>query len=452
VPDTNRLSETAMIQVPQNKNYWLETYGCQMNKAESEAIAIELNRAGYGESPDAAHADLVILNTCAVRQTAEERIHGRLGHYRHLKARRHFILAVMGCMSERLKEDLRRQYPEIDIIIGTYQKNQITEALEETSRDGQPYDRLGQVAYQFAAIHSRQSFKAFVPIMHGCENYCSYCIVPYVRGPEISRNPEDILDELRVIRRHGVREATLLGQNVNSYRYGKNGAVLDFTTLLELIACETPPGDWIRFLTSHPKDCTRALVECIATHASLCSHIHLPVQHGSDRILSLMNRGYTRQGYLELIHMIKNTISQATVTTDILIGFPSETDEDVSLTLELMEEVEFDDAYTYYYNPRQGTKAFAMGDTVDYDMKLQRLQRVIDLTRRLKKKRQLSRVGKDTLVLVEGISKKQDCELLGRTEHDEMVVFPGPHSLIGTFVTVSLQELQGTTFRAILHT
>ncbi len=435
---------------PQQKTYRLETYGCQMNKAESEALEIALREAGYAAAADGNGASLVILNTCAVRATAEQRIHGRLGEYRHLKQRRPFTLAVMGCMGERLKQDLRRKYPEIDIIIGTFQKSGFLEALRLAESGNGVQDRWEHASYEFAAVHSRGDFKAFVPIMHGCNNYCSYCIVPYVRGPEVSRAPHDILSEMKLIRERGVREVTLLGQNVNSYAYGVNGDRLDFAGLLDLVAGAMPPGVWIRFLTSHPKDMRRELIEKVASSPLFCRHVHLPAQHGSDRILSLMNRGYTRRQYIDLARALKNTVSGVTITTDILIGFPSETEDDVKRTLDLMEEVAFDDAYTYYYNPREGTKAFGFEDTVPREEKLSRLQRVIEVNLRVKRERQRARVGRSTTVLVEGVSKKNETELLGRTEHDEMIVFPGPRSLIGTFVSVMPRDLQGTTFRGRL--
>ncbi|MBN2354012.1 MAG: tRNA (N6-isopentenyl adenosine(37)-C2)-methylthiotransferase MiaB [Spirochaetales bacterium] len=428
--------------------YWLETYGCQMNKAESEALAIELEAAGWTQGGDSTDADLVVLNTCSVRRTAEERLEGRLGHYRHEKERRRFTLAVVGCMSERLKDEFRARFPEIDLVVGTFQKGRFLDALGETLRSHRPLTFADGGEYRFAPLHSRGEFKAFLPVMHGCNNFCSYCIVPYVRGPEVSRPPEEIVRELDELQRRGVREVTLLGQNVNSYAYLNNGTRLDFPGLLDIVADRMSGTGWIRFLTSHPKDCSRALIERLAGTRAFCRHIHLPVQHGSDRILDLMNRGYTRGDYLKLVRDIKNTVSGATITTDILIGFPTETEKDFQDTLDLMREAEFDDAYTYYYNPREGTKACALGDTVSREEKLRRLREIIDLHRDVKRKRQFDRLGRTERVLVEGVSKKNPGELLGRTEHDEMAVFTGPPDAIGTFATVRLRNLQGATFRA----
>ncbi len=419
-----------------------------MNKAESEALAIELEAAGWTPGDDSADADLVVLNTCSVRLTAEERLAGRLGHYRHEKERRDFTLAVVGCMSERLKDGFRERFPEIDLVVGTFQKGRFLDALGETLRTRRPLTLADGGEYRFAPLHSRGDFKAFLPVMHGCDNFCSYCIVPYVRGPEVSRPPEEIVRELEDLKSRGVREVTLLGQNVNSYAYRNNGTRLDFPGLLRLVADGMEANGWIRFLTSHPKDCSRALVDRLASSRALCRHLHLPVQHGSDRILGLMNRGYTREDYLRLVREIKNTVSDVTITSDILIGFPTETEEDFRSTLDLMREAEFDDAYTYYYNPREGTKACSLGDTVSRGEKLSRLREVIELNRTIKRKRQLGRLGRRERVLVEDVSKKNPGELLGRTEHDEMAVFPGSSEMIGTFLTVRLKTLQGTTFRA----
>jgi tRNA-2-methylthio-N6-dimethylallyladenosine synthase len=432
------------------KSYWLETYGCQMNKAESEALRIALREAGFAPSEDPADADLVILNTCSVRKTAEERVWGRLGFYRHLKKERNFVLAIIGCMGERLKKAFVEKIPEIDIVVGTFQKQRLIDAVEEALRTHTPQVRAEYEEYRFAGVHSLSDFKAFVPIIHGCNNFCSYCIVPYVRGREISRHPEEILKELHLLEERNVQEVTLLGQNVNSYQFIQNGTHLTFPKLLDKIKEETSNIPWIRFLTSHPKDCTMDLIERIAASSIFCRHLHLPVQHGSNKILTLMNRGYSREDYLTLIRMIKNTISDVTITTDILIGFPTEEEEDLVLTKALMEEVEFDDAFTYYYNPREGTGAAELCETVPGQEKLRRLQEIIELNIKLKAKRKRERLGRKAAVLVEAVSKKAPHELVGRTEHDEMAVFQGPEKLIGTFVTIRLEALSGTTFRAIL--
>jgi tRNA-2-methylthio-N6-dimethylallyladenosine synthase len=430
--------------------YWLENYGCQMNKAEAQVLEIILNKSGIEPAPDSIHADLVIINTCSVRKTAEDRIWGRLGYYCHLKREKDFILAVIGCMSERLKEELFEKNPGIDLILGTFQKQHFIDLLQKVLAGEKPQIQVANQDYEFARLHSKDQFKAFVPIMHGCNNYCSYCIVPFVRGREISRNPEEIMEELRVLEARGTKEVTLLGQNVNSYNASKGEKNCNFPALLELITREISEIRWFRFLTSHPKDVNAQLIQCLVSNEKICRHIHLPVQHGSNRILSLMNRGYTREDYLALVRMIKNTVSDVTITTDILIGFPTEDEADFMLTKELMEEVEFDDAFTYYYNPREGTAAFGLGDTVCREEKIRRLREIIETNQRLKQKRKLDRLGRTTPVLVEAVSKKNKKELLGRTEHDEMVVFEGEEKLIGNFINLRLMELSGTTFRSVL--
>jgi tRNA-2-methylthio-N6-dimethylallyladenosine synthase len=447
--------------------YWLETYGCQMNKAESNALELELKGAGWAAAADPGEADLVILNTCSVRITAEDRIWGRLGQLVGLKEKRPFTLTVMGCMAENYSEDLTERVPGVDLVVGTFRKASFVKSLDRLfGEDGAaarlaeadskeknrlrdellPEDRL----YRFQDIHAEEGgFKAFVPIMHGCNNFCSYCIVPYVRGREISREPDEILAELDRLESQGVKEVTLLGQNVNSFRFaGEDGRTVLFPGLLGMIAGRVRSIEWIRFLTSHPKDLSDELIDLIAANRKLCRHIHLPVQHGSNAILRAMNRRYTAEGYRALVERIRRTVPDVSLTTDLIIGFPGETEQDLDATLGLMQDVGFDDAFTYKYNPREGTKAYELGDTVPDEVKLERLSRVIELQRRIGHTRKEARLGSREKVLVEGVSKKNAGELLARTERDEMVVFPGPVSLIGGFRTVELSALSGNTFKA----
>ncbi len=283
--------------------------------------------------------------------------------------------------------------------------------------------------------------------MHGCNNFCSYCIVPYVRGREVSRNPNEIFRELETVKERGVKEVTLLGQNVNSYRYEGPEGTMDFPSLLREIVHRYPGLPWIRFLTSHPKDLSEEVIDCLATYPQLCKHLHLPVQHGSNRILHLMNRKYTRETYLNLVDRLRTRIPSISLTTDILIGFPGETEEDFQATLDLIETVRFDDAFTYYYNPREGTAAYKLPDDVPLEVKLERLQTVIDLQRRIGRENKKKRIHSKVKVLVEEVSKMKSTELLARTERDEMVVLPGPPDWIGTFREVELLSLKGNTFR-----
>jgi tRNA-2-methylthio-N6-dimethylallyladenosine synthase len=437
------------------KRYWLETYGCQMNKAESGSLEIGLRERGWQPAGDIDEAELVILNTCSVRATAEERVWGRLGFFKAQKLRasrrgRRLRVVLLGCMGERLKGELLAQAPHVDVLAGTFQKHLLLEALEEDPRaeGGRGLSLTGREPYRFAPRHSSGEpgeFRAFLPIMHGCDNYCAYCIVPYVRGPEVSRDPAGILAELAELRAGGVREVTLLGQNVNSYRWGG----LDFPGLLERLLPELPQSPeptWLRFLTSHPKDLSPRLVGLLAQGGGLCRHLHLPVQHGSDRVLQAMGRGYARGAYLELAARLRKEVPDLVLTTDILIGFPGETEKDFRLTLELMEQVRFDDAFTYRYNPRAGTRAFLLPDDVPGGVKQERLAEVIRLQRLISAARRRERVGREVSVLVQALAKKGG-ELLARTEGDQNVVFPGSPDRIGRFARVRLLALAGHTFR-----
>lgn len=429
--------------------YWIETYGCQMNKAESNALVRQMRELGWEPAPSPGAAELVILNTCSVRGTAETRIRGRIGYYKSLKRTHPHTLVLMGCMAERLKDRLKEEEPAIDLVVGTFQKGSFLSILKDPCRE-----RMGDlplregVRYQFADGHYLEGeFKAFVPIMHGCNNFCSYCIVPYVRGREVSRNPNEIFRELETVKERGVKEVTLLGQNVNSYRYEGPEGTMDFPSLLREIVHRYPGLPWIRFLTSHPKDLSEEVIDCLATYPQLCKHLHLPVQHGSNRILHLMNRKYTRETYLNLVDRLRTRIPSISLTTDILIGFPGETEEDFQATLDLIETVRFDDAFTYYYNPREGTEAYKLPDDVPLEVKLERLQTVIDLQRRIGRENKKKRIHSKVKVLVEEVSKMKSTELLARTERDEMVVLPGPPDWIGTFREVELLSLKGNTFR-----
>ena len=454
------------------KTYWLETYGCQMNKAESGFLEYELQERGWSRADSPAEAQVVVLNTCSVRKTAEDRIWGRLGFFKAEKKRHAFRLVLMGCMSERLKQEILDDAPHVDLLVGNFQKHRLVDALEhgdEVPVDDRSSNRRSlhrpaahQEAhladpgeYRFAERHSLSGFPAFLPIMHGCDNFCTYCIVPYLRGSEVSRGPESIIEEIRRLQSptddpalQVVREITLLGQNVNSYCYREaDRTIVSFPELLRRVVPILQDKTWLRFLTSHPKDMSIELIELIAEQTALCRHIHLPVQHGSDRILEAMERMYTRGHYLSLVERIRKTIPEVSLTTDILIGFPGETEEDYRLTRELMEEVRFDDAFTYRYNPREGTKAFELGDDVPDAVKQERLSGVIELQRRITRAGKGRKLGRVVEVLVEGVSKKSSAELLARTEGDEMVVFPGSPDRIGSFVRVHLKRLAGSTFR-----
>jgi tRNA-2-methylthio-N6-dimethylallyladenosine synthase len=417
-----------------------------MNTAESNAIISDLRNKGWQEANSEEMADFVLINTCSVRQTAENRIWGRIGHYKHLKEKRDFTLAITGCMAERLKENLQKKAPAVDMVIGNFEKDRLSEYLDNNTIWND--NLVSNEQYNFRKLHlSENNFKAMVPIMHGCNNFCTYCIVPFVRGREVSRSPDSIVEELKNLEKKGVKEITLLGQNVNSYNYMENGKQINFTQLLEILLSETESIGWIRFMSSHPKDVPVDLIDLISKNDRLCKHIHLAVQHGSDKILQRMNRRYTRADFISLADKMKTNIPDISITTDLLIGFPGETIEDLQLTKELMREIRFNDAFTYYYNPREGTKAFNYTDNIDDKEKLRRLNEIIELQQNINKNLKKNRVGQIVKVLVEAISRKNPEELLARTEKNEMVVFQGDSKLIGSFQELHLIALKGNTFK-----
>jgi tRNA-2-methylthio-N6-dimethylallyladenosine synthase len=450
--------------------YFFETYGCQMNFAESAALDLVCRERGWTASAEAEGADLVLLNTCSVRRTAETRALGRLAHYAGMKKKRNSALPCLvaaGCMAERLGEGLRKLHPQVDYVMGTSARSIFPLILEavEKFRAGEgtafPPEPGGlslaeKPVFSFSSSHLEEGrFRSFVPIMHGCDNFCSYCIVPYVRGREISRDPASILGEIRFLGRRGVREITLLGQNVNSYRWegplpqGASG-VLDFPGLLRLAAGEVAGGPirWIRFLSANPKDLSPETVAVMAENPVFCRHLHLPVQHGSNAVLAAMNRRYTREQYLDLVRSLRSAMPDISLSTDILVGFPGETEGDLEETLRLMDETRFLYAYMYHFNPREGTAACELPGRIGEDLKRERLGRVIALQKEHTRELLKSRLGQRTGALLEGISRKNADELIARTERDEMVVVPGTASLIGRFAELTLSGLRGNTFRA----
>lgn len=429
------------------KKFWIETYGCQMNFAESSALEIDLLKQGFVHASHEEEADVVIINTCSVRQTAENRIWGRLGHYSHLKHSKDLQLILTGCMAERLNQhkDKRKELNAVDTIIGTNGKNHIADILREdasTTLEGEDFQ-----TYEFKSCHLEPGAqKAFIPIMNGCNNYCSYCIVPYVRGREVSRSPEEIFDEIKRLEDKNVKEIVLLGQNVNSYASTYKGKSFSFLDLLHEIAMRIHDISWIRYLSPHPKDFQPAIIDLTKEFDSICSHIHLPVQHGSDKILHSMNRKYTVQDYLKIINTFREKIPSMTFSTDLLIGFPGETEEDLEETLNFLRKVRFSDAFTYYYNPREGTAATEFAGQLEETVKLQRLRKVIDLQRTVSHEEKQKRLNGYEKVFVESVSKKDNNTLLARTEHDDMVLIPKNDYSIGKFYTIYLNELKGNTF------
>lgn len=466
--------------------YFFETYGCQMNLAESAAVEQLLVARGWKKAESAETADLAVINTCSVRATAENRIFGRLGWYSGLKAVRNcetgaksrtlekaaalvrdgprpLTLVVMGCMAERLLGSLRKDWPCVDYVVGTYAKQHFGRIIDAAESGGTaaPDEALPDDAeqYQFAPLsYEPGAFTAFVPIMHGCDNFCTYCIVPYVRGRERSRPVRDILSEMDALSSFGVREVTLLGQNVNSYHGTMRGADSDrtvgFAELLRILCAHLKKTGssvrWVRFISSHPKDLSDDVIRAVADESALCRHIHLPVQHGSTRILKAMNRRYTREDYLALVEKIRRTVPDVSLSTDIMLGFPGETEEDVAATVSLMESVRYENAFMYYYNPREGTPAARLDGQIPVREKKRRLQKIIGLQLKITAEEMERRLGGTVTVLAESVSRDDKAELLGKTEQDERVAFAAAPDLIGTFVQVRLDSLSGNTFRGHL--
>lgn len=428
-----------------------------MNTAESAALALVCKEKGWLETEDVLSSDLILINTCSVRVTAETRAFGRIMHYAGLKKKHklNFSLVIAGCMAERLGDDLTKKYPQVDYVMGTSARSNFPLILEAVEKGEKAvFDLNEKAVFSFSNSHHEEglkqgsAFRSFIPIMHGCNNFCSYCIVPYVRGREVSRDPAQIAQEIRLVGERGVREITLLGQNVNSYFWEKN--TMDFTALLKFVAAETEKSGvkWVRFLSANPGNFSSAAIEVMAKNRVFCRHIHLPVQHGSDKILKLMNRTYTSARFFDLVREIRSVMPEITLSTDILMGFPGETEDDVQKTLDLMEEVKFLYSYMYHFNPREGTKAFDLPDRIDDKVKKERLARVIALQKKHTSELLKSRVGSTEIVFIEGISKKNADELITRTERDEMVVVPGSKSMIGSFGKLTLSSLKGNTFRS----
>jgi len=436
--------------------YFFETYGCQMNSAESAALVLVCKERGWIEASESGNADLVLINTCSVRLTAEKRAFGRIDHYISIKKKYNpnLTFVIAGCIAQRLGSRLKEKYPLLDYVMGTNQRSffpLILEAAENGTKAVLDSDIYEKSIFTFSGSHLQEgNFKTFVPIMHGCDNFCSYCIVPYVRGREVSRDPEHITQEIALVGGRGVREITLLGQNVNSYSWKSGGADIDFSGLLELTAeaAEKSGAKWIRFLSANPKNFSLKTIEVMAENKVFARHLHLPVQHGSDTILKLMNRGYTAESYLDLVREIRAAMPGITFSTDILAGFPGETEDDINKTFDLMNEVKFLYSYMYHFNPREGTKAFDFPDRISDDVKKERLSRIIKLQKKHTTEQLKSRIGSTEIVFIEGISRKNADELITRTEKDEMVVVPGNKSMIGSFGKVTLSGLKGNTFIA----
>ncbi len=437
----------------ENKKLFIETYGCQMNVADSEVVASIMRMAGYSPCDSQDEADAVFLNTCSIRDNAEQKILNRLEFFHSLrKKRRHLIVGVLGCMAERVKDDLIENH-HVDLVAGPDAYLTLPELIASAENGEKAINvELSTTETYRDVIPSRicgNHISGFVSIMRGCNNFCHYCIVPYTRGRERSRDVESILNEVHDLEKKGYKEVTLLGQNVNSYRFEKDGQTVDFPALLRTVA-EAVPHMRIRFTTSHPKDMSDETLHVIADMPNVCKHIHLPVQSGSSRILKLMNRKYTREWYLERVAAIRRIIPDCGLSTDIFSGFHSETEEDHQMSLSLMRECAYDSAFMFKYSERPGTYASKhLPDDIPEEVKIRRLNELIELQNQLSAESNAKDIGKTFEVLAEGVSKRSKEQLFGRTEQNKVVVFDRGTHRPGDFVKVRITESSSATLKGI---
>lgn len=429
---------------------YVETYGCQMNVGDSEIVVSIMQNEGYTYTENIGEADIILINTCSIRDNAEQRIWGRLREFkRYKKARPSLLVGVIGCMAERLKQELIERQELVNIVAGpdTYRD---LPRLVRTAADGtRTVNVMLSAEETYAEISpvrlDKNGVSAFIAIMRGCNNMCAYCVVPYTRGAERSRNPQTILHEAQELLDAGYREVTLLGQNVNSYNWQTDEEAVDFPTLLRKVA-EISPQLRVRFATSHPKDLSDKVLEIMASTPNLCRSIHLPAQSGSTRMLELMNRKYTRTWYLERIAAIRRYLPDCAITTDLIAGFCSETEQDHQQTLSLMREVGYEFAYMFKYSERPNTKAArTMQDDVSEEVKTARLTQIIDLQNELSLESNRRDIGKRFEVLIEGTSKRSDDQLYGRTSQNKVVVLPRENFKVGDYVTVQVSECSSAT-------
>lgn len=430
-----------------NGSVYIETYGCQMNFADTEIVLGVLKKQGYTVAQTPEEADIILLNTCSIRDNAEQRIYGRLGNLKNLKTKNpELILGILGCMAERLRKDLIEEKKIVDVVVGPDEYRRLPEYIDIAFNGDKGIGvKLSRTeTYDDIEPHREDGLSAWISVMRGCDKFCTFCVVPFTRGRERSRSLGSVVKEIEDLSARGFKEVTLLGQNVNSYRDEEN----DFADLLAA-AAKVDPSMRIRFTTSHPQDLSDKLLYTIAEHHNICNYIHLPVQSGSNRILELMNRTYTIEHYLNLIEKAKKIIPGVSFSTDIIAGFPTETWEDHLATLDVMRTVRYDGAYMFKYSPREGTKAFKMGDDVPDDVKTKRLQEIIDLQQQISYEINQSLIGKQEIVLIEGFSRKSDQFLSGRTDTNKVTIIPAqPDIKPGDYVRVKINKATSATLFA----
>lgn len=425
-------------------SYYIETWGCQMNEEDSEKLSGMLKNLGYVSTDNKDNADIIIFNTCCVRENAELKVFGNIGALKKKKEERpDLIIALCGCMMQQkdMAETIIKKYPFVDIIFGTHNSYKFPEYLNRVKMEGKSvmeiFDKEEGIV-EGIPVDRKSDIKAFVTIMYGCNNFCTYCVVPYVRGRERSRKPEEIIGEIKQLIGIGYKEITLLGQNVNSYGKGLEGD-MNFAKLLRMVN-EIDGLERIRFMTSHPKDLSDDVIYAIRDCKKICEQIHLPVQSGSSRILKIMNRSYNREQYLTLVNKIKSEIPDVSITTDIIVGFPGETEEDFEDTVKLVKEVEYDSAFTFIYSRRKYTPADKMEEQIDDRVKHERFNRLIEAVNAASSKKNKAYQDRIVEVLVEGKSKNDDTKLMGRTRTGKLVNFTGSEASIGKIVNVKITE------------
>jgi tRNA-2-methylthio-N6-dimethylallyladenosine synthase len=438
----------------QKKHIYIETYGCQMNMADTEVVLSLLSKDGYEITSNLANADVVLVNTCSVRENAEQRVYGRLGQFKHLKNKKpEVVVGVLGCMAERLRSNLTGEKANgvgqiVDLIVGPDEYRKLPDLVQKA------WDGEKGIAVQLSRVETyddvlpfrENDISAWISVMRGCNKFCTFCVVPFTRGRERSRSLVSVVKEIEELSARGFKEVSMLGQNVNSYRDNN----YDFADLLRSVA-EVDRTMRIRFTTSHPQDMSNKLIETIADNTNVCKFIHLPIQSGSDRILELMNRTYDRAHYFQLVEKIKRIMPDINLSTDIIAGFPTETEDDHQQTLELMREVRYDGAFMFKYSPREHTPAFKLMDDVDGETKGRRVSEIIELQNKISREKNWEHVGMVFEVLVESESKKSSDEWQGRTDGNKTVVFPKGNFSIGDYVDVQIIRSNSATLFGVVH-
>ncbi len=421
---------------------YVETYGCQMNLADTEIVLGIMSKSGYLQTQNIDDADVILLNTCSVRERAEDKIHQRLRVIKKQKFEKpNLVVGILGCMAERLRSNLMDEH-KVDVVVGPDEYRKLPELLEGAVAGTQGIGvRLSRTeTYDDIVPLRTEGVSAWISVMRGCDKFCTFCIVPFTRGRERSRTLNSVVREVEQLLEQGFREVTLLGQNVNSYRDDK----FDFSNLLAAVA-NIDSKLRVRFTTSHPQDLSDKLIDTIASHDNLCKYIHLPVQSGSNRVLEAMNRTYTREHYIELVHKIRRRIPNVALSTDIITGFPTETDGEHSETISLMDEIRYDGAYMFKYSPREGTPAYKLGNDIPDETKSLRLNEIIAMQQKISYEVNQSLVGKVIEVMVEGPSKKSDMQLSGRTDTNKTVIFPIGQFAAGDIAKVRIDRASAAT-------